>query len=153
MASKIIVRNTVHDRIGKCALAATDLLIPFLFLELGAEDRGRFLLTFMDQLKQISGLRLSEFQKKPLIDDQQNWLCVLLQCTGKVSIVPGGLQIRKTDILDRVVLFTGFHTECTGHICFSASGRASNKDVPVLCDVFAVRHAFDRKSSNMRTRN
>ena len=65
-----IVGDTIHDRIGKSALAATDLLIPFFLPELGAEDRGRSLPAFMDQFKQVPGLRLSELQEQPFIDDR-----------------------------------------------------------------------------------
>ena len=36
-----IVGDTIHDRIGKSALAAADLLIPFFLPELGAKDGGR----------------------------------------------------------------------------------------------------------------
>ena len=65
-----VVGNTIHDRIGKRTLAAADLLIPVFLPELGAENRGRLLPAFMYQLKQVPSLRLSEFQKKPLVYDQ-----------------------------------------------------------------------------------
>ena len=60
-----IVGDTIHDRIGKSALAATDLLILFFLPELGAEDRGRFLPSFMDQFKQVPGLWFGELQEQP----------------------------------------------------------------------------------------
>ena len=86
---------TIHDRIGKRTFAAADLLIPFFLPKLGAEDRGRFLPPFMDQLKQVPGLRLSELHEEPLVDDQKDRLCVLLQDGGEVPIVPGCLQVKK----------------------------------------------------------
>ena len=43
----------------------------------------------MDQFKQVPGLRLSELQEQPFIDDQQDRLRVLLEDGGKVPIVPG----------------------------------------------------------------
>ena len=65
----------------------------------------------------------------------------------EVSVVMGSLQvkkqIRRSDILDRVVLLAGFHAEIAGHICFSAPGRAVEEDIPVVCDILTVRHAFD----------
>jgi len=143
-----IVGDTIHDRIGKSALAAADLLIPFFLPELGAEDRGRSLPAFMDQLKQVPGLRLGELQEQPFIDDQQDRLCVFLEYGGKVPVVPGCLQVkeqvRKADILDRIELLAGFHAEGAGHVSLSASGCAGDEDVPVLCDVFTVRHALDQ---------
>ena len=117
-----IVGYTIHDRIGKSALAAADLLILFFLPELGAENRGRSLPPFMDQLKQVPGLRLGKFQKQPFIDDQQDRLCVLIKDSGKVPIISGCLQVkeqvRKANILDRVVLLAGFHAEGTGHVSF-----------------------------------
>ena len=140
---------TIHDRIGKRTFAAADLLIPFFLPELGAEDRGRSLPTLMDQFKQVPGLRLSELQEQPFIDDQQDRLRVLLEDGGKVPIVPGCLQIkeqvRKADILDRIILLAGFHAEGAGHVSFTASSRTSDEDVPVLCDVLTVRHALDQR--------
>ena len=76
----------------------------------------------MDHLKQVPGLRLGKFQEQLFIDDQQDRLCVLLKDSGTVPIISGCLQVkeqvRKANILDRVVLLAGFHAEGTGHVSF-----------------------------------
>ena len=86
-----IVRYTIHDCIGKGTFATTDLLIPFLFPELGAKDCRKSFPSFMYQFKQVSGLRFGQLQEKPFIDDQQNWLGIFFKDSRKVPVVTSRL--------------------------------------------------------------
>lgn len=55
------------------------------------------------------------------------------------------LQIRKPDIFHCGKVFTYLHTKSACHICFTASGSPSNKNVAVFCDVFTGRQTADQR--------
>ena len=55
------------------------------------------------------------------------------------------MPLRKPKSVHGNMISLGLGTERTGHVSFSAPGRAGDEDVAVLCDVFTVRHAFDQR--------
>lgn len=143
-----VVRNTIHDGIVKSALPTADLLVPLIFPELGAEDGRLFFSAFVNQLEKISGFWFCQFEQKPFINDQQDWLAIVPQYTGVGSRIPGRLQIQqqicKPDILHGIIVFACLHHEGTCHICFTAPCSATNKDVAVFYDVFASHQTVNQ---------
>ena len=105
---------------------------------------------FMDEFQKIRGVILGKLKEKPFIQDQQCRVGVLLQYISESACVFGRFevdeQIRHSDVLHSVIVFAGFHSEGTGHVGLSTSGRAGDKDVPVLCDVLTGCQPLNERS-------
>ena len=67
----LLLTDPIHDGIGESAFSAADLLVPFLFPKLGAEDRRRSFTAVMDQLEEALRSILTQAEQEPFVQDQQ----------------------------------------------------------------------------------
>ena len=90
----------------------------------------------MKQFEDIPLFCIRRFQEKPLIQNQDNWICILRHDFFVVTICPCCLQInkqiRKTDILGIEILLTSLHTKGAGHVSFTTACSAGDKKIPVV---------------------
>ena len=93
----------------------------------------------MDQLKQVPGLWLCEFQKKPFINDQQilfgvsvPYLIISAKSSGNLEFIQ---EIRQPGIRNFVFLTASRIAERICEECLTGTGCTSENDVMVLFDV------------------
>ena len=95
----------------------------------------------MKQFEDIPLFCIRRFQEKPLIQNQDNWICILRHDFFVVTICPCCLQInkqiRESDILGIEILLTSLHAKGTGHVCFTTACSTGDKKISVFRYIFA----------------
>ncbi len=114
-----VMSNTVNDRICQRTGVSTKLVIPFFKTILRTKDRGGFLTSSMQKLKNVF---LFDFCKSFIKNENQR-IGVFSHDLSIGTIRPCYFQINKqiwkTDIPGIVILLAGFHAKGTGYVCFS----------------------------------
>lgn len=118
-----VMSNTVNDRICQRTGVSTKLVISFFKTILRTKDRGGFLTSSMQKLKNVFLFDFCWFQQKPFIENENQRIGVFSHDLSIGTIRPCHFQInkqiRKTDIPGIVILLAGFHAKGTGYVCFS----------------------------------
>ena len=110
-----VIGDTIKDRLRFRILSAKSL-VPALFKDLRAEDRRRLAPAAVDQLFDRMEVICIRFCGKPLVDDQESWLCIGLQnfiiplagksiqLSSRIAYRPGN---RNRDYADRRCIESG----------------------------------------------
>lgn len=113
------MHDAVKDGFSKRAVIATELVVPSAGIVLGAEDRGGFLPSSMEQFQDVMLFRFRRLQQEPFINDEQDGVGILglnllvgAICTRQIKLQE---HIGQAHILCFIALFAGFHTYTVNH--------------------------------------
>ncbi len=144
-----IVNDSVQNGIRQRTVCSAKLIVPFGMPVLGAENRRRLFPSQMQQLENILLFIRCWFEQHPLINDEQNRICIFLDGFEIVAFISCDLkvyqQIRQTNIFRPVILFAGFHSEGTSHVSFAAAGCTCNEQITVFGNIFTGCKPFNER--------